>query len=474
MVRRGIYLLTSICVFAIMIWVIVDARKPWIETLGVEYTYQGMVALRGRHFGSEPSDIFLNAQPLDRKSIVEWNDDEIRFLIPESFSSGLISIKQKTRRSNEVLFLRNEAITVREEEESVVSLGEEEVSIGDLVNISLSSTVISKPLRVYMHFGDGRIEVLDDIYIDYKTDDEISIQVPATQPQKISIHTPAKEFEINVSYTDEIPVIYDLPRAYFLVQTIMVTEKDMGGSRVGILVPRLLNHPELQFVDPSMSEVLPPIYYISEPVHEHMSVHVVRQRAVWQIEALEVENQYASKFYQTYTREEFLGEELESLVDTLVRGLDGSDLEDVITIAERMDVAFIEEHIISSNDASLITLQSLRRLGIPARRVSGYIFDTRLIPYQWTEYFVFGVGWVPFDIYFTRMLVQDSDLAGVETFFFSSNRHIRLELHDFFVSEAGEDVRHTVQLLPPTEYAYSANGRYFFVTDGLPQGNIDQ
>jgi transglutaminase-like putative cysteine protease len=48
---------------------------------------------------------------------------------------------------------------------------------------------------------------------------------------------------------------------------------------------------------------------------------------------------------------------------------------------------------------ALIDCALLRALGIPAKPVSGFLVtgDMRLIPHYWGEYYLLGIGWIPFD-----------------------------------------------------------------------------
>jgi transglutaminase-like putative cysteine protease len=53
----------------------------------------------------------------------------------------------------------------------------------------------------------------------------------------------------------------------------------------------------------------------------------------------------------------------------------------------------------SMQDLVLIDCALLRAMGIPAAPVSGFLVtdDMRLIPHYWGEYYLVGIGWIPFD-----------------------------------------------------------------------------
>ncbi len=469
MIKRGIYAITLISVLMLVGWVIIDSRKPRVRSLDVVRANQDLAVIKGRNFGTKQGKVFLNSIALDESHILSWDSHEVQFAIPEQFSAGLVSIEVASRRSNAMLFLRNETIVLDPKPQEIIVLESLQAQLGELIRIELPFDVDIETIKVYYSNATDSLYPVIRQYLTYLANNVVSVQISDSDIDSIVIHTSRTVIKQPIETELVSALQYDKPRTYFLAQTVLSTADQLEGIRRRVIIPQIQNEAPLQVVQPLEPLPFPALHYVSAAFRVTHGVQVTSHRTVWDITDRELEQRYAEGFSQRYLRAVPLSENLRTVHDTLSRGLTTPSITTLTTLHARLDASFFEENELTAMDASLILLSLLRRLAIPAKLVNGYIYRERLIPHTWTAFFVVGVGWVPFDPFYLYVYGgSEADTEGSSSsIFYTDNTHIALaedDMSDMVLNPQGE---HLAQFFPPVEQNYSANGAFFFVSEKL-------
>ncbi|MFW5784380.1 MAG: hypothetical protein ACOCY8_07680, partial [Spirochaetota bacterium] len=104
-------LIVAVALVSLTVLVIVVGRDPVIETLEPAVVSPGEeVAIVGRSFGPVLDTLSLSGREVPSSSIVSWEDQEIRFVVPDRANSGMVYVTNSRGRSRGQLLRIRESV----------------------------------------------------------------------------------------------------------------------------------------------------------------------------------------------------------------------------------------------------------------------------------------------------------------------------------------------------------------------------
>ncbi len=435
----------------------IESLDPPAAAAGTELRIRG----GGFGQGGGDSALLVDGAALTAKSIVSWSDTEIVFRMPAIVDSGLVAVRTGAGLSNRELFMNSAKLPVVPERmeaalsgPSIKSIAPAEGEIGTLLRVEginfgsggpgssvifTSGTPVS-PLAfttadpesvrnaVVIDSGiPGEIETWDDKGISVRIPDgagsgAVLVRVPAGESGQAFVRITAKRGVKRLSD----------PESYAVTQRVAVSRiKTGGGNEFDLWLPEPPDTPSQRRIGELDSSRSPDVtgyhgvsLYRYFDLTEASNLEFSRTLII-QIHSVETETTAAASFPLSAADPEFLDAFMRS--DSLVPAARKEIKDLAVKIAGKEKdgkrvavriwdwlgknlkwtesrkfadpVAAIRAGSADSKSYALAACALLRAAGLPAVPVAGFLAgrDSTAIPHYWVEYYLPGVGWIPFD-----------------------------------------------------------------------------
>ena len=432
----------------------------------------GIVRIIGRNFGSEreESRVDIAGVAPTASSYLSWNDSIIELRVPVTVRSGLVYVQTRSGRSSPRLFmnrdrlpLRPQGILASKSGPTIESLSSSQGSIGSLLTIS--------GLNFGANRGEGRVEFAwtgdsgfsnpgpeqvsafaraDELSLAYEswTDKEIRVRVPdgaATGGVRVVTEQGASDAVFfRVEGGPGAKVFHDR-KTYAVSYFVSLTKvKAAGENELYLWIPRpaeSANQRGVRVLSQSHVPMVPDyrgvaIYRLRDlrsdvPVTVSQS-YIAQVYAVStdiRTDAVRPPPEPAPGLYARYTAPDSRVPSGDPALVAAARKAIGRE-RNPQRIAEALysmllkEVKYTADHIHEApldawNDKTadaysmaLLYCALLRAGGVPALPVSGFLIgsDRQVFRHFWTEYYLYGLGWVPVD----PVLGSGAEIPGFE------------------------------------------------------------
>jgi len=397
-------------------------RKPIIERVDPKTVEPGMtINLYGKFFGSpKKGGLALNGVRIFRENILEWKKDHIKFITPEEFDSGILTVSNENGSSGGIIIANREdypeLLTLSKNNPVIYEVYPQKGQIGDYIKLygEELDRFRSGSIKVISDQGETRvpstwIEHWDNNSIAFNWRDALPaggifleegeqktniIDFSSTEsPYRKTSNTWSVIVEKSISGIEGGDVLYQPLSADYTglrEREILSLTGDIRGRKEGswlindmekgggLTLRYLLELERVSWVDleeTPNSLVDPGSLYMSNYLQETPDIPVNHPRILSIREY--AQDGYKQPYYIAKGNYDYLLTR-QTLVDRRVS----------------FEEAF-NDRISDSQNFVLFYTALLRNGGIPARTIAGYVLDTgTLIPHFWVEFYLVGAGWV--------------------------------------------------------------------------------
>lgn len=453
------FILVLLAALLLPFWVKIS-KRPSVSSINPSIGDPGSrMVIRGANFGNERGDgkVEFDGVSPSSSAYVSWHDDYIELLIPVFVESSLIRVVNSYGKSNSMIFMSSNLLPATPAGKGSVSLGPSIDSLSSNSG-SIGALLVIKGLNFGANKGDSSVrfswqgesgvyapgEEAQKNYVspsetigEYEswTDKEIKLRIPdGATSGGISVVTergssPVQYFQIVDSPGTKL---YAGRKTYALSSFVSISRVNARvPSALYLWVPSPLESPYQKSIKEPVrsSEALFPdykglsVYRIVDPKAD--SVYTISQDFVIQvygvasdIKADKIKTAPAPlpRFYSALTAPDAFvtsdAPEIQAFskklaakeknpyklaklaLDTIISSI----VYDPSYISYSLPLA-IESGKADAWDMALLYTAVLRALGIPALPVAGVVMDDKrkAWPHFWTEFYIYGIGWIPVD-----------------------------------------------------------------------------
>lgn len=440
-----------------------------------------MIRIAGTNFGPERGDsvvMFDNLEPTG-SSYLTWSDKLIELMVPLHAESALVRVKTKAGKSNSRVFMsrallpsRPEGLVINAVAPVIDSLSSISGKIGSSLvirglnfgnNRSDSEVLFTWNGRLATAGGEDSLgndfispSAIDGEYLSW-SDKEIRVVVPdGAASGGVFVRTSRGSSSIEYFQVEAGPGIKSFTggRKYALANFVTISRvKSEGDNEIFLWIPAPVSSPSQRGVsalsrshEPYIPDYKGLVVYRLEDlltdrlqtVSQDWLVQVFIVNTEVKAERVTVPSSNKPPVYELYTREDSLVNPGLDPVESLVKKLTGKEknhyrLAKILLDGLLGEMKFNPEaNVLDVKDAfttgeadawtfSLAYTAMLRAAGIPALPVAGVLVndDKTTVNHAWTEFYIYGLGWVPVD----PVLYSGETAKGHEAFFEDASRY---------------------------------------------------
>ncbi len=450
-----------------------EASRPVITVLDPSIGQPGgIVRVVGRNFGPSrgESRVEIAGVRPTASSYVSWKDDLIELRVPVTVNSGLVYVETKSGKSRPRLFMNRDRLPYRPQGAlsaksgpAIESLSANQGAVGSLLMIT--------GLNFGANRNEGRVEFAwagsagfsgpgpqgssgytsaEELSLAYEswTDKEIRVRVPdgaATGGVRVVTEKGSSDaIFFRVEGSPGTKIIHDR-RTYSISYFVSLTKVKSGGRNdLYLWIPRpalSANQREVNVLSQSHVPIVPDyrgvaVYRLRNlksdapvTVSQAYTVQVYAVNTEIRAEAVRQPPDPAPALYARYTIPDSRVPSEDPVLAAAVRKAAGRE-KNPQKIARALyslllgEVKYTADHVhespldawkdgtADSYSMAILYCALLRAAGVPALPVSGYLIggDKKAVRHFWTEYYLYGLGWIPVD----PVLGSGADVAGFE------------------------------------------------------------
>ena len=433
-----------------------QVETPEITSITPEIANPGdILEIQGLRFGENQDSserkkpyncsVFIGSRRLVLSDYLLWSDEKIEIKLPSDIKSGRLWVETEKGRSNAMLFTNRQEIPVTVSAfhapgmPYIDRVSGQDPSIGDTVVIygtgfgyEQGSGYVLFPLKD-PESSSSRNEVREfaPAYGEYAyeswSDTEIRIHIPdgATTGSIYVVTGAGKSNSFHLEmYEPQNQKQYVNPSGYQVEYNLEV--HNFGGDKrntVHVWMPEFVTVPEQRITEkaadrqPGLASYRDTTLYtfqgneLNPTSAVHNSAIFQRYGIISKIDTSDIRRDYKTNtdFYKNYTKEEKIIAQNASGADRELKKVPSS--KNPYLMCRNIYNQVIKLKRESSLEYAMLFTEMVRKSGIPARPVSGFLVDkdnnARL--HYWAEFFIMGIGWLPVDIQLKSFATLDSD-----------------------------------------------------------------
>ena len=435
-----------------------QVENPEITSITPEIGNPGdVVEIQGLRFGENNNSserkkpyncsVFIGNRRLVLSDYLLWSDEKIEIKLPADIRSGRLWVETEKGRSNAMLFINRQEIPVTESTfhapgmPYIGQISGKSPSIGDTIVIHGSGFGYEQgggyvlfPLKAPA----DRSSIIGDVrefappYGEYAyeawSDTEISMHIPdgaTTGPIYVVTGAGSRSNPFHLEMSEpKNQKQYVSPSGYRVEYNLEV--HNLGSEKHNTIyawMPEFITSPEQRNTatatdrQPSLASYRNTNLYMFQGIEVdpaiivHNTATFQRYKITSKITTADIRRDYNknSNFYKNYTKDE----------EVITKNASGAARElSQVTVSKNPYIMCrnIYNYIIrlkrtSSLEYAMLFTSMVRKSGIPARPVCGFIVDknnnTQL--HYWAEFFIMGIGWLPVDLQAKSFAALEAD-----------------------------------------------------------------
>ncbi len=313
------------------------------------------ISVNGRSFGINDTNSKLIVQGINgdivninRKSIIEWNDDRLTFFLPVGMNNIIISISNSSGESNEFTLHKSEI-------PPIVYIAREQITYSLKQVIEIDNVIT---------LGDGIVNLyVPCVYEDQNQKNIVFGDLRGKYNSLLNIY----DYNLKFSETGDTDTV--------TLETLV----DVGNLETKIRSELIGRKYDIESPDVISG-------FLKTPNIDHENKDI-KNTGVWLVR--NTKNRIT---------------QVEILTDWLLRYIE------INSESSENAVTGFKNRVTNEFGLINITISMLRSVGIPTRIISGIKVQDEITNYRWLEFYLPNGGWVPFDL--LRMSLDDSYVIG--------------------------------------------------------------